>query len=140
MKLKYLIIIVGVALVTALLATAAGIAVGRIWERSIVERYELEAIANRLQVEADWEIVRSYVYCNILVLGSGRVDIEEQLQRVGPYHARRDSLHPYFTVSFDNYFARLALGDLYLAYDESDRLVEKMRWAGIGETMPLNCP
>jgi hypothetical protein len=139
-KPQYIIIVVGVATVSGCLAASAGVGVGRMWERSVVERYELDAIAYRLQVEADWATIRAQVSCGILEMGNGRAAIEEQLRRVGPYHARRDSLHPYYTISFDNYFARLALGDLALAYVESDRLTETLRWVGIGETVPINCP
>ncbi len=140
MNTRSIVTVSAAVLVSCAVFLPSGVAAGRLWQRAIDDQHTLEAVAKRLSVTPDWEMVANYAYCDLLPLGITKQEIENTLVLVGPYQWQKDSLHPYYTVYFDDYFTRTALGDLYLVFDSNDRLTEKLKWIGLGETTPINCP
>ncbi len=131
------LIIVALCVVSSFLGWVAG----RFRERQIIDEYALVSIASRLQVVADWENIREYVYCDVLLLGDKWSKIETKLAQVGPFTRYDTTNFSYTTINFDEYFTGVHVGDLYLVFDEEDRLDEILRLTNFGDTIsPYECP
>ena len=117
--------------------TFAGVVGGRLWQASIDNQRVLREVSTRLSIGEDWNEVKYYVDCEILVLGTSRDEIENQLLRVGPYHSRDFAAHSMFV--FENYFIRRVLLDYTLYFDDKGLLTTKQRRTGL-ENVDISCP
>ena len=99
----------------------------------------LNEISAKLNVAADWSMVRNEIYCNRMPLGISLEEIERGIGNATPIMIERThELYHYYDLYFLN--PDIKLRDMSLAFDNEHRLKEKSIWAGFGETMSVQCP
>jgi hypothetical protein len=93
----------------------------------------LSEVASRLNVKADWDMVRYWVYCDAMNAGTQRPLVESNLERVGKFRKNGkkgyDEGRKIFSERyvFEDQFIYEQLGDLRALYDAQDILTARWR-------------
>jgi hypothetical protein len=97
----------------------------------------VEEISSELHIAPNVDIVRDYVYCELLVIGDTQPQIEENLRKIGAFSVYGD----YFVkkYQFKNPDINYIIKELHLTYDKSWRLKKKGIAVGFGDYQKIKC-
>ena len=140
---RWVIITIGIVLAVA--SCIIAVSIGQLWEawnsfqRS--ERETLQALAQRLGTDADWDAVNVHVYCKMLYTGMQESVVKEELSKIGTYSWKRDEvLTLWVDIAFDNNILNLYLGHMQLRFDENGLLSWPAKYTPMGDPNPVECP
>lgn len=125
-------------------STCIGMVIGYRWGSKTLEEvkvFERENLAERLDVENNWDAIRQHIYCVILETGKKPEQIKEDLEIIGPFFWDDESYQifgDHISVYFENYFTRKEVGNLMLYFDEQGYLTGVYKMVGIGDMMRLD--
>jgi hypothetical protein len=106
-------------------------------ERSIKSSEALDRISAHLDVDADWDVVRNKIYCDILREGETLERIESSLNEITSVTMfKEDDL--WYTIYFTEPYVNI--DDVGLTFDKNNHLIGKFRRVGIGDVTAINCP
>lgn len=117
-----------------IVAWGVGYYMGRDAEYRHLDEQEMNTLTGRLGFGEDWESVRQHVYCDILVKGKPRQQVESELLQVDGYLRRVYGVESDVTYVFYNMIVDYRVGMPRVQYDSSWRVLN----SGYFYEEPLN--
>jgi hypothetical protein len=102
---------------------------GILIQRLFNDQRQMESIAGRIGVDASWGNIKNYYYCTLLKFGAQRQEVIIGLNNIGYYHSY-ENFGNTLTIYFDDPIIADHLGNLSLAFNEKNILIQKSKLLG----------